>query len=232
MTIKIYDCIQGTDEWAEARRGILTASEMHKILTPKFDIANNETSRALLLELFAQRISGFVEPNFTSEAMERGHFDEVTAKQLYAQHYAPVQEVGFITNDEFGFTLGCSPDGLVGDDGMIEIKSRCQKKYMQILLEGGVSKAAKLDPTVQIQTALMVAKRQWCDSITFCEGLPMMTLRVEADAEIQSSIKQAAADFYARIDELLSDYTEAMLNTRIRFIETERLLEPQGEIYI
>ena len=125
------DYEQGSAKWLEARCGLLTASEFDRILTPTLKIADNPKSRAHLWELAAQRISRYVEPCYISDAMLRGQEDEILAREDYSKHYAPVQQCGFVTNNKWGFTLGCSPDGLVGDDGLIECKSRGQKFQVQ-----------------------------------------------------------------------------------------------------
>ena len=146
------DLIQGSEEWHNARRGLLTASEMKLILTPTLKMAANDKSRAHLWELAAQRISGYVEPSYIGDEMLRGWEDEIRARDLYAKRYAPVEEVGFVTNDQWGFTLGYSPDGLVGEDGLIEIKSRRQKFQVQAIATGEVPDEYAL----QIQTGLLV----------------------------------------------------------------------------
>ena len=131
MTITVHDdLIQGSEEWHAARCGLLTASEVKLILTPTLKVANNEKTRAHAWELAAQRISDYVEPTYIGDAMLRGHEDEILARALYAEKYGEVRETGFVTNDKFAagdgtrFTIGCSPDGLCGDDGMVEAKSR------------------------------------------------------------------------------------------------------------
>jgi hypothetical protein len=119
------DLVQGSDEWHQARCGLITASEVKLLLSPKtLKPVNNEKTRSHVWELAAQRISNYVEPHYIGDEMLRGHEDEITARQLYRKHFGPVEETGFVTNDEWGFTIGCSPDGLVGEDGMIEAKSR------------------------------------------------------------------------------------------------------------
>lgn len=126
--IKYYhDIEQGSDEWLAVRQGILTASEMRLILTPAMRTASNDKERAHLFELIGQRITGYTEPHYISDDMLRGHEDEVAARIRYAEHFAPVTECGFVTNDDHGVVIGYSPDGLVGDDGLIECKSRRQK---------------------------------------------------------------------------------------------------------
>ena len=100
------DLLQGSDEWLQARCGLMTASEMKLIITPTLKVAANEKASAHLYELLAQRITKHVEPHYISDDMIRGQVDEIEARLLYAKHYAPVEEVGFVTNDEWGFTLG------------------------------------------------------------------------------------------------------------------------------
>ena len=205
------DLIQGSEEWHAARCGLLTASEVDRVLTPKLKIADNAKTRAHLWELAAQRISNYVEPTYIGDAMLRGHEDEILARALYAEKYAPVEETGFVTNDKWGFTLGCSPDGLVGDDGMIECKSRCQKYQVQSIVEEftGVARIPE-EYWLQVQTALLVTGRKWCDFVSYSGGLPMMVARVEADAPTQEAIIDAASKYEARICEAIADFHEAV----------------------
>ncbi|CAB4127045.1 phage_rel_nuc, putative phage-type endonuclease [uncultured Caudovirales phage] len=209
---------QGSDEWLAARCGLLTASEMKLILTPTLKAASNEKERAHLYELLAQRITGHVEPHYIGDDMLRGHEDEVEARILYAERYAPVTEMGFITNDAWGFTIGCSPDGLVGDDGMIECKSRRQKFQVETII-GGVMPA---DYLLQVQTAMLVTGRQWCDFVSYSGGLPMVTIRVLPDPAIQAAIIKSATDFEARLADKLAAYQRAMDAADMRLIPTER----------
>lgn len=227
MTITVHnDLIQGSDEWLAARCGLLTASEMKLILTPSLKVADNVKTRAHLWELAAQRITEFVEPQYVSDAMLRGHEDEILARALYAERYAPVEEVGFVTNDKWGFTLGCSPDGLVGTDGMIECKSRCQKYQVQTIVEEFTGAASIPEEYVmQVQTAMLVCGRRWCDFISYSGGLPMAVIRVDAAPEIQDAILNAAAKFEARINEVINDFREA-IEAR-GYPDTERRVEEE-----
>lgn len=212
MTITYHnDLIQGSEEWHAARCGLLTASEVDRILTPKLKIADNPKSRAHLWELAAQRINQFVEPQYVSDAMTRGHEDEILARALYSEKHHPATEVGFVTNDKWGFTLGCSPDGLVGDDGLIECKSRCQKYQLQTIVEEftGVATIPE-EYQLQVQTALLVTGRKWCDFISYSGGMPMAVVRVEADAQTQDAIIDAASKFEARICEVIADFHDAV----------------------
>lgn len=212
MTITIHsDLLQGSDEWHAARCGLLTASEVDRIITPSLKVANNAKTRMHLWELAAQRITGYVEPTYIGDAMLRGHADEMRARDLYSERYNPVEEVGFVTNDQWGFTLGCSPDGMVGNDGLIECKSRCQKYQVQTIVEEWTGEVPVPDDYVlQIQTAMLVTGRKWCDFISYSGGLPMAVIRVPADPEMQSAIIEAAAKFEARVSEVISTYHEAI----------------------
>jgi predicted phage-related endonuclease len=217
------DYIQGSDEWLAARCGLLTASEMALIVTPAtLKAANNDKSRAHLYELLAQRITGYVEPAYVGDDMLRGTMDEDVARQIYAEHFAPVEQVGFITNNEWGFTLGCSPDGLIGTDGMLEIKSRRQKFQIGTIIDNEMP----ADYAIQVQTELLVTRRQWCDFVSYSGGLPMIPIRVYPDASIQAAIVDAATAFEARLEEKLVQY-RAALATNKRLIPTERIVEQE-----
>lgn len=169
------EIVQGTEEWFAIRCGLLTASEMKLIMTPTLKPASNEKERCHMYELLAQRITGYVEPSYISDDMLRGHQDEMDAKILYNANYGAVRDIGFVTNDRFGFTLGFSPDGLIGDDGFIECKSRRQKFQVQTIIDGKMPD----DYTLQVQTGLLVTELKWCDFISYSGGLPMTTIRIE-----------------------------------------------------
>jgi hypothetical protein len=213
-TVRIHaDLYQGTDEWIAARCGLLTASEMSLILTPTLKAAKNEKERSHLYELLAQRITRFVEPRYVGEDMLRGQDDEVEALTLYARHYAATETVGFITNDRWGFTLGYSPDALVGSDGLVECKSRRQKYQIQTFLEHVVTQTIPADYALQIQTGLLVSERSWCDLVSYSGGLPLAVIRTYPDETIQKAIVDAAGDFERRIQDAHDRYRAAIADT-------------------
>jgi hypothetical protein len=226
MGIKVHqNLIQGTDEWIAARCGLLTASEMKLILTPTLKIASNEKERTHLYELLAQRISGHVEMRYISDDMLRGQEDEIEAREYYARHYAPVEQVGFITNDKWGFTLGYSPDGLVGSDGAIECKGRRQKYQIQTVVEYALNHQIDPDFLFQCQTGLLVSERKWIDFVSFSAGLPMVTTRVFPDPAIQVAILTAAGAFEKRLAEARRQWEAAHHNKTMRMVPTERRQE-------
>lgn len=216
------DLIQGSEEWHAARCGLLTASEMHLIITPAtMKPASNDKERAHLYELLAQRITRYVEPQYVSDAMLRGHDDEFEAVQLYGKTYAPTKAVGFITNDKWGFTIGYSPDALVGPDGLVECKSRGQKFQVRTILENVPEDTIDRDFVIQAQTGLLVSERKWVDLVSYCGGLPMATVRVYPIASVQAAILAAATAFEERLADALGRYAKVLLS-KARLIPTER----------
>lgn len=226
MTIRYHrDLIQGSEEWAAARCGLLTASEMKLIVTPTLKVASNDKERAHLYELLAQRITGYVEPSYVSDDMLRGHADEIEACLLYGQHYTLVDAIGFVTNDRWGFTIGYSPDGLVGSDGQVETKSRRQKYQVQTVLEHVAEQTIPADYLIQVQTGLLVTERQWCDFISYSGGLPMVVVRCFPDPVVQEAIIEAASAFEARLSQKLTLFRETVEAARL--IPTERKIEQE-----
>jgi hypothetical protein len=214
---------QGSPEWLAMRCGLLTASQVKLILTPALKTANKKKTRSHLYDLLAQRITQYVEPSYLSDDMLRGMSDEVDARILYDAQVALVTSCGFITNDRWGFTIGYSPDGLVGDDGLIEVKSRRQEFQVETILQAASDGMPPADYMLQLQTGLLVSERQWIDFISYCGGMPMMVLRVYPDARIQSAIVEAATEFHELLDIEERNYRAGL--SGLRTFPTERKKE-------
>lgn len=215
------DLLQGSESWLQARCGLLTASEMNRILTPTLKAASNDKERAHLFELLAQRITGYVEPHYVSDDMLRGHVDEMESCMIYAKHFAPLTNIGFMTNSKWGFTIGYSPDGLVGDDGLVECKSRRQKFQVQTILENLIDDQGETIPPeymMQLQTGLLVSERQWIDFVSYSGGLPFVRIRVYPNAAVQDAIVNVAGEFERRLAKRLWQYQAAVKD----MIPTER----------
>ena len=217
-----FDIEQGSEEWHALRCGILTASEMKFIVTPTLKPASNDKERAHLFELLGQRITQHTEPRYISDDMLRGQDDEIEARIRYAEHYAPVTECGFVTNDDLGFVIGYSPDGLVDDDGLIECKSRRQKFQVETILADKVPEKYML----QIQTGLLVTGREWLDFVSYCAGLPMFVKRVFPDARYQEAIIAAAIGFEYRLQIAQEKYA-AWLDRQPVVINTVRTIQEE-----
>ena len=212
MTLTTYEELeQGSPEWLAARCGIVTASVVGQLITPKtVKPAANDTSRALAMTLTAERITGYVEPIQPNRDMERGTLSEPFARDKYAEHYAapygaPVTEVGFMVRDFGGYRIGYSPDGLVGDDGLIEIKSPRQKKHLATILADEVP----LENMAQCQAGLLVSGRDWCDFVSYRGGLPPYVKRVHADPKWAEAIVDAVSAFEQRAEEMLHNFDTA-----------------------
>lgn len=258
MPIKIYkELEQGTDEWLDARAGLVTASTIGQLITkakkPTIDygcpdcgavsgqacqskpnkegetkdlktthssrvavaqenlvtelvVAGGDTADSLMKRLTAERITGFVEPTVMSRAMERGVLDEPYARGEYAkQKGVKVREVGFIVNDDLGFKLGYSPDGLVGRYGLIEIKSRTQQRQLEVFLTDEVP----AENYAQLQTGLFVTGRKWIDYVSYCGGMPLYIKRVYPDPEWFEVIARALGAFEYTAQEITSRYLAA-----------------------
>ncbi|WP_020658357.1 lambda exonuclease family protein [Amycolatopsis benzoatilytica] len=198
------DVIQGSDEWHEQRRGIVTASVVGQLVTPKtMKIAANDKSRSIVAQLVAERITGYTDPTYIGDDMLRGVEDELRARDLYAEFYKrPVREVGFLLRKETAWQIGYSPDGLVGEVGLIEVKSRRSKLHLRTILDDEVP----AEYMAQCQAGLLVSGREWLDFISFSGGMPMWHKRVYPDPLWHKAIIAAAEQFEATAAEMTADY--------------------------
>lgn len=197
MTIEIITCQQGTQEWLEARMGIVTASEMNSVMANGRNGEPSKTRALYMRRLAAEIITGrpcaYFEGN---EDTERGKELEPVIADLYSQSNSQiVTDVGFIKNGR----IGCSPDRLIGEDGGLEIKSK--RPYIQIeILEKGDVPTEYLK---QIQTCLKVTEREWWDFVCHSEGLPLFTKRVYRNEKLIMDIEAATDLFNEELDELV-----------------------------
>lgn len=217
MSLKVYeDLEQGTDEWLQARAGIVTASTVGQLITTKtLKTAQNDTARSLVSTLVAERITGHVEEIHANRDMLRGTLSEPYAREIYEEHHAPVTEVGFMVRDDWGFRIGYSPDGLVGDDGLIEIKSPRQKAHLNTLLTDMVP----AHYMAQCQTGLLVSGREWIDYISYNPGMPFYVKRVHPDEKWQEAIVNAVKGFESDAATLMETYARRIQGRP----ETERI---------
>lgn len=201
----LADVEQRSDEWFAQRLGMVTASVVGQLLTPTLKVADNDTSRALTASLFAERITGQSEPSFVNDDMWRGIEHEPVARGYYAQHHGPVREVGFMVREFDGFQIGYSPDGLVGQDGLIEVKCPRAKGHLATILADTMPARYM----AQCQTALLVSGRDWIDYVSFFAGLPLYVKRVLPNPAWHEAITAAAEAFERNAERLVSDYRTA-----------------------
>jgi hypothetical protein len=210
-----YELNQGTDEWLNIRLGIVTASEVNHILTSTGKPAKNETMRTYACQIAAEREFGYIEDHYESFDMMRGHYQESIARDIYNDKFDEVTECGFITRKIHGITLGASPDGLVGDDGGIEIKSRLSKFQVKTI----ISDEVPAEFYNQIQACLLVSGREWWDFIQYSNGMPMYVKRVYSDAIRQEQIIEALEAFEVAVLEMTERYRQGSKG----LVKTERV---------
>lgn len=193
MTLTVYEGLeQSSPEWLQARAGIITASTIGQLITAKtIQPARNDAARGLYSTLIAERITGRVEPVYPNRAMTRGTLLEPEARRIYADTYGPVGEIGFARLDTDTYTLGASPDGLVGSDGGVEIKSPSQKVHVQTVIHDEVPSWNR----AQVQASLFVTGRAWWDFVSYYPGEPLYITRMEPDPVWQKTIQTVCEAF-------------------------------------
>lgn len=190
----IFDCEQGSAEWFACRRGIPTASEFATVMAKGRSGGDSVTRRKYLLTLAGEIITGEVADAWEGNRhTERGKAMEPDARNAYAFMFGvdPVP-VGFIRRGR----AGASPDSLVGDDGLLEIKTKLPHIQLDLLDRDRVPP----EHIAQIQGQLWISGRQWCDFVSYWPGLPMFTKRVERDDVYITTLSAAVDEFNAEVD--------------------------------
>lgn len=175
---------------------------------PDLVLADNDTTRGVAAILAAERIAG-IDPDgtFVTRDMWRGCEAEAPAREKYAEHYGvEVTECGFLVLEESGHSIGVSPDGLVGSNGGLEIKSPRRKGHVLTAVSGVVP----AQHIAQIQCALLVSGRDWWDYVSYSPGLRMWVKRVLPDPDWFRAIRAAASAVEGVIDDLFSEYAAAV----------------------
>lgn len=198
----IKDIEQGSEEWHSLRLGIITMSPASCLLVKgKGEGGFGAGALTYMHELIAERFSGLPSAFFSTEHTERGHRDEPIAMSLYEMQTGnDVDLVTIILNHDVGY----SPDGLVGNDGLTEVKSKLGKLQVDILLKQEVPK----DHETQIQGGLWVSEREWLDFISYSEGLPLFVKRVYRDEDYIRMLSQRVKDFYEIMQEKIEIITK------------------------
>lgn len=171
----VHDCVQGTPEWLNLRLGIPTASRFDDILTPKTR-KPSASARKYRAELLAEYLIRAPMDSPASPWMERGTALEPEARAWYAfETGADVRQVGFVTRDDR--LVGGSPDSLIGEDGILEIKCPSATNHVLYMLND--------DPGYigQCQGLLYLTGRAWVDLLSYNPVLPPVVIRVERDEE-------------------------------------------------
>jgi hypothetical protein len=193
------ECTQGSAKWLFARRGKPTGSRYGDIVTPTGLASKAAARKKLMFELLGERISGQTAPHFESEAMRRGTQLEPEARAWYSlQEGVEVRQIGFAY--WLDGRAGASPDGLVGDDGCIEIKCRLLHNHLLALATDVLAPAEFM----QAQGVMAACGRQWCDFVHYTDApnVPSRVLRVQRDDGLIEAMATAIKAFCDELDDL------------------------------
>ncbi len=192
--MKIIDCIQGNPNWHAARCGIPTASNFDKIITTKGEPSKQRIK--YLYQLAGEAITGIAEETYKNGNMERGIEMEDEARQLYALISGnKVDPVGFCLSDGYG----ASPDGLVGEEGLLEIKCPTIAVHVSYLLDGSLP----MDYFLQTQGQLLVTERKWLDFASYYPGLKPLIVRVKRDEKFLKVLRVELELFVRELTEVI-----------------------------
>lgn len=192
--MKIIECIQGSPEWVAVRCGIPSASNFDMIVTSKGEPSKQREK--YLFRLAGETITGIPEESYKNGAMERGIVMEEEARQLYQLATGgEVKQVGFCLADGYG----ASPDGLIGDNGCLEIKCPTMAVHVGYLLDNKL-------PTEYLQQAqgqLLATGREWCDFVSYYPGLKPLIIRVVRDEKFIKSLAIELEIFVKELKEVV-----------------------------
>ena len=194
--MKIILCEQGTPEWNAIRCGIPTSSNFDKIITS--DGKPSKQREKYLYTVAGEKVSGIKEETYQSFAMQQGVIKEEEARDYYKMHHdVEVQKVGFCLSDDG--TYGCSPDGLVGKDGGLEIKCPQIHTHVGYMIKGKLLE----DYFQQAQGSLFVTGRKWWDIMSYYAGLKPVIIRVTPDKAFHKALEIELEIFTRELKELV-----------------------------
>ena len=194
--MRIINCEQKTPEWNAARCGIPTSSSFDKLITTKG--VPSKQKEKYLYTVAGEKVSGLKVETYQSFAMQQGIIKEEEARNYYKMLYdVEVQKVGFCVSDNGSY--GCSPDGLVGKDGGLEIKCPEIHTHVGYMLKGNLLE----DYFQQAQGSLFVTGRKWWDIMSYFAGLKPVIIRVTPDKAFHKALEVELAIFTKELAELV-----------------------------
>lgn len=202
----LHDCIQGSAEWLKLRAGIPTASEFHRLVSPKWKIRTGDGPNTFMCEKLAEKWTGMPLPQTGGfGALEQGTILEEEALPFYSLTTGrEVNRVGFITTDDG--RIGCSPDGLMTGGG-IEIKCPMAHTHVAYLLDGVVPD----DYLAQVHGAMLVTGAESWEFMSYRRNFPPLHVTVKRDDEIQKVLRTALDDFLSAFDAAFARLKESAI---------------------
>jgi putative phage-type endonuclease len=200
---------QRTDSWFSVRLGKVTASRISDVMA-KTKSGPSASRKNYLMQLLCERLTGRKEEGFTSAAMQRGTDMEPIARSAYeVDKGVMVQECGFVPCPMIEMA-GASPDGLVGNDGLVEFKVPNTATHVDFLRTGQIDSGYQL----QMMFQMMCTGRTWCDFVSFDDRLPdqlqYRCVRLMFDESVAVSIHKEVTAFLAELDALEAEMLEKM----------------------
>jgi hypothetical protein len=195
--MQIMDCEQGSPEWFAARAGIPTASQFSTVMASGRGGAESKTRRTYMLKLAGEIITGDPMDSFSNAHTERGHEMEPEARNFYAfRHDVDPQLIGFIRNGN----AGASPDSLIGENGLLEIKTKLPHLLIDVTLRGEFP----TDHKAQCQGQLWIAEREWIDLICYWPKMEPFIARAYRDEEYIKQLARAVDQFNDELAEIIA----------------------------
>lgn len=219
--MKIHPAQQGSLEWMMARAGIPTASEFDALLTPEFKLRTGEMPKTYLAKKVAESWIGGPLPQFNAWDMDQGKILEQEAIPFYELETGEtVTRCGLITTDDG--RVGCSPDGLVGDDFGIEVKCPEMHTHVRYLLSGELPK----EYAAQVHGGMFVTGLKSWKFVSYRRGFPPLVLTVAWDEAIHKQIEIALATFLVQMDAALATIKQINGGPPKRQIRQETATQP------
>lgn len=191
--VEFFDCEQGGEEWKRLHIGVPSASRFKAIMASGRDGDASKTRAKLLYQMAGEILTGEPAETFKNAVMQRGIEMEPEAREHYAfRPNVELTSVGFARRTIGRVTVGCSPDSLVGKDGLLEIKTMAPDMLIELLQSGRFP----TEHRAQVHGSLWVLKRQWCDLKIFYRGMPVSPeFRIERDEIFIRMIDEAVQVF-------------------------------------
>jgi hypothetical protein len=195
--IQVHNVKQGSAEWFQARLGMPTASMFATVLAKGKDGGVSATRKTYLMKLAGERLTGEPAEEYSNDYMQRGKVMEAAAREDYVfQTDADLTQVGFVSNGP----KGCSPDALVGDDGLLEIKTKAAHLHIEALLRGDFPPEHK----AQCQGSLWVTERDWVDLAIYWPKLPLVVYRARRDEAYIRQLASAVDAFNSELEAMVT----------------------------
>jgi putative phage-type endonuclease len=196
---------QGTPEWLRERAGRVTASRIADVMSKGRGSEPSATRKNYMAQIVAEVLTGEPSPSYSNAAMQWGTDTEPQARAMYEiETGVDVAEVGFVPHPRIEGS-GASPDGLVGDDGLVEIKCPNTATHIETLRGAPIDRKYLL----QMHWQMLCTGRKWCDFVSFDPRLPvemqMHVRRVHLDADLASEITDAVTAFITELNEAVAE---------------------------